>query len=112
MNKDASYSLAITGPDNITQLVRVSLPVALLGRGPQCDVVVWEDWVSPQHAILEWNGANLLLHDLDSANGTFVDGKPLLNAVRVPLNVGDTFQMGTRVTVRLARVSPHEDRRE
>jgi DNA-binding response OmpR family regulator len=42
-----------------------------------CDVVIAQSLVSRLHARIERSGARLLLHDLQSANGTFVNGRRL-----------------------------------
>jgi DNA-binding response OmpR family regulator len=48
-----------------------------LGRSTTCDFVVAAPLVSRWHAQIERVGARLTLHDLGSANGTFVNGQRL-----------------------------------
>ncbi len=48
---------------------------ATIGRAQESDVVLDDPTVSNHHARLSWTGAKLLVEDLSSANGTFVDGK-------------------------------------
>ena len=47
----------------------------VLGRDPGCDVVIAVPAVSSQHARLAWQGGQLVLEDLGSANGTYVNGE-------------------------------------
>jgi len=45
-----------------------------LGRAPDCDIVIDDKIVSRLHARIERQGHHFLLVDLNSANGTFVNG--------------------------------------
>jgi hypothetical protein len=58
---------------------QIRLPArAVVGRGADCDVVADDDSVSRKHAELARDDRGLYrLRDLDSANGTFLDGKPV-----------------------------------
>ena len=47
----------------------------VIGRDPGCDVVIAVPAVSSQHARLSWHGGQLVLEDLGSANGTYVNGE-------------------------------------
>lgn len=49
-------------------------PSTLIGRGPQCQVQLPWPNVSSPHAMLQWSEAGWAVRDLDSKNGTFVDG--------------------------------------
>ena len=46
-----------------------------LGRRPYNDVVIDHLAVSGEHAVLQMSGANVLVVDLNSTNGTYVNGK-------------------------------------
>ena len=43
-----------------------------IGRDPACDITVNDPRVSWAHAVLKVEGANWVLQDLDSSNGTFL----------------------------------------
>lgn len=47
----------------------------MLGRAPDCELVIDEDSVSKQHAQIDWNDGIAVIHDLKSANGVFVNGQ-------------------------------------
>ncbi len=76
-----------------------SLTVALgrgvvIGRDPSCDVVVDDHLVSRRHAQLEVDPqGHVVLRDLGSRNGTFVDGKrvegPVVLAGNERIGIGD-----------------------
>jgi DNA-binding response OmpR family regulator len=55
----------------------LSSPVTTLGRAPGCDVFIPDRRVSRRHAEIRWDGESYALHDLDSANGTFLNGRRL-----------------------------------
>lgn len=52
----------------------------VVGRAEDCDIVLADPSVSGRHARLCWRGTKLLVEDLGSANGTYVDGKPVRRA--------------------------------
>jgi hypothetical protein len=62
-----------------------------LGRQPDNDVVIDDRWISRHHARIVRRGSSYLIEDLNSKNGTFVNGQPL-SAPR-PLQDGDQIQL-------------------
>src|SRR6218665_1724913 len=62
-----------------------------LGRRPYNDVVIDNLAVSGEHAALLMNGSEVLLEDLNSTNGTYVNGKAVK---KQPLQNGDTIEVG------------------
>ena len=46
----------------------------VVGRSQDCDVILRDPSVSGRHARLSWRGDKILLEDLGSANGTWLDG--------------------------------------
>ena len=51
--------------------------VSVLGRHPECDIVLDVAAVSRQHARIAQENGDFLLEDLGSRNGTFVNGKKI-----------------------------------
>jgi len=47
----------------------------VIGRGSDCDIVLPERQASRQHVAVERDDSGYLLHDLESKNGTFVNGQ-------------------------------------
>jgi hypothetical protein len=69
-------------------------PSTLVGRGPQCQVqLTWPNASGP-HAILQWSEAGWAIRDLDSKNGTFVDGVCLPRAGARLLSAGARLGFG------------------
>ncbi|MFZ3141388.1 FHA domain-containing protein [Polaromonas sp.] len=46
-----------------------------LGRRPYNDIVIDNMAVSGEHAVLQWSGSESYIEDLNSTNGTYVNGK-------------------------------------
>ncbi|MFZ5565561.1 MAG: FHA domain-containing protein [Pseudomonadota bacterium] len=62
-----------------------------LGRRPYNDVVIDNLAVSGEHAALQMNGSEVVLEDLNSTNGTYVNGKAIKKQA---LQNGDTIEVG------------------
>jgi adenylate cyclase len=76
--------------------------VTTLGRHPNCDVCVKDREVSKQHCTITVKKGGLHLVDLDSSNGTFVNG---LKVTSLMLREADELAVGnSRFTVRLGRM--------
>ncbi|RME22610.1 MAG: FHA domain-containing protein [Deltaproteobacteria bacterium] len=71
-----------------------------LGRGPDNDVVLPSPQVSRHHAILWYAGGQVLVRDLGSANGTFLDGERVTDSVAVPYGAELRLGSEVRLTVR------------
>jgi hypothetical protein len=71
----------------------------VLGRSSDCDVVLpLDDTVSRRHAEIAVRAGICLVRDLDSCNGTQVNGRPVR---RVRLRRGDVLRLGeTELRVR------------
>jgi len=66
----------------------------LIGRSPECDYVLPDDAVSARHAGLSRQEGYLLLEDLDSANGTYVEERRIK---RVRIDWRTEFEIGGTV---------------
>lgn len=62
-----------------------------LGRRPYNDIVIDNLAISGEHAVLQMVGAEVYLEDLNSTNGTYVNGKA---AKRQLLQNGDSVEVG------------------
>jgi hypothetical protein len=65
---------------------------ALLGRGDQADIRLEDGFASSQHARLIPQGDVMVLEDLGSTNGTYLNGEPLRGPQ--PLHAGDRIRIG------------------
>jgi hypothetical protein len=70
-----------------------------LGRHPACEVHLEDDSVSRRHAQLKTCDGVWMLVDLESTNGTWVNGRRVTS--RSPVRSGDVVQLGEAV-LRLA----------
>ncbi len=52
-------------------------PQIVMGRSPDCDLPLDDDVISRNHAVIHIGPDGLVLEDLRSANGTFVNGEPV-----------------------------------
>ena len=71
-------------------------PVTLLGRGTDCDLRLVDPGVSRHHAELRVENDQVVLVDLGSTNGTFVNGQPVR---RVVLSDGTQISLGRTTLV-------------
>ena len=70
----------------------------VIGRGGECDLVLPERQVSREHIRIFREGNLYYLRDLDSKNGTWVNGKQVKDAT-VPLKDGDEIQIALAVKI-------------
>ncbi len=84
-------------PDRHTMMVNTSMFAAvgiislILGRDPQCQIPLPSPQVSRQHARLDRGPQGDVLTDLNSTNGTFVNGQRITSQ---QLRPGDAIQIG------------------
>jgi ABC-2 type transport system ATP-binding protein len=67
----------------------------LIGRDPAADVVIADAEVSPQHASFVLAAGRVVVEDLGSTNGTFVNGRRVTGSHE--LQPGDRVQLGATV---------------
>lgn len=82
--------LVIKGPARPARLP-LAEPAVRIGRGPWNDLVVNDPKVSKGHCRIERLGDHLVLTDLGSVNGTFVNGEKVQQRVLQP---GDVIRVG------------------
>lgn len=87
-------------PELVGVKVPLSAPVSI-GRSPDSDLVIADDFVSTHHAEVKPTPKGPMLEDLDSTNGTLVDGKVV--GYPVTLRAGDLVEIGT-VKLRVERL--------
>ena len=66
--------------------------ITSLGRNVNNAIVIDDPFVSAEHAVLSYRGRNWYLEDLDSTNGSYVNGHPISGLAA--LGFGDEIQMG------------------
>jgi pSer/pThr/pTyr-binding forkhead associated (FHA) protein len=81
----------------------------VLGRHPDCQLVLDDGLVSRRHARVVVTDRTLTVEDLGSANGVFVNGKRIPRGVPAPLHEGDLFTVGA-AEIRVIRGDPRTAR--
>ena len=99
-HKKSAWALVVEA----SPALRVGSAVALLpgervvlGRAPESDVVLNDTFVSARHASVEAVPEGLLVEDLGSTNGTYVDGEELEG--RLFVGPGERIAVGDTVFV-------------
>ncbi|MGB9780510.1 FHA domain-containing protein [Caldanaerobacter sp.] len=65
--------------------------VTSIGRSDECDIVIESPYVSAKHALIRKKGKRFYIEDLNSTNGTFVNGKRVKVA---RIKSGDIITLG------------------
>jgi pSer/pThr/pTyr-binding forkhead associated (FHA) protein len=92
--------LTQTGPLPVDERVNIDHFPFIMGRSSSCDYQVFHPMVSRKHCELIWSNAGVLIEDLHSSNGTYVNGHRVKN--KEELHDGDEINLGCisyRVTV-------------
>lgn len=81
-----------SGPKRGTEVLLRGEPVSI-GRSPDSDLVVHDDYTSTHHARVVNQDGRWYVHDLDSTNGTYVAGQRVTRPT--PLRPGTPVRIGT-----------------
>ncbi|HEX2164877.1 MAG TPA: SpoIIE family protein phosphatase [Thermoanaerobaculia bacterium] len=87
--------LQVTPPDGARFERPVDRDELVVGRSPQCDVVVDDRSLSRRHVRFRLDGGALSVEDLGSSNGTLLDARPLQGAVPVAAGARLTLSQTT-----------------
>ncbi len=74
-------------------VLNVSAASMILGRAPDCDVVLDHPMVAHRHAKISRSGDSLVVADLGTKTGTFVNGNRIQGSVKI--KVGDLIRVGS-----------------
>ncbi|MDX1437332.1 MAG: FHA domain-containing protein [Anaerolineales bacterium] len=100
-----SPRLVLPLPDGEEQEFELSTGSFTIGRGAANDIVLVDDRISRIHARLDHDGSGWFLHDLGSANGSYVNG---VKVEKARLSPGDTIRLGTLDLAFAAEAQPDE----
>ena len=93
--------LEITHRGGLQQDLPVTKSPLTIGRAPENDLVLGESTVSPYHAQIVCGSGGWQITDLNSANGSFVDG------VRIDSDYADLLSAGSTIRIGGARMIVH-----
>ncbi|MBW3566331.1 MAG: zinc-ribbon domain-containing protein [Acidobacteria bacterium] len=82
MPDNVRLSLAITEGPGAAQVFRIERPVVTIGRA-DADIVLPDQESSRQHAELSVRDGHYFLRDLDSRNGTWIEGQKIEGEVEI-----------------------------
>ncbi|HMS28003.1 MAG TPA: FHA domain-containing protein [Burkholderiaceae bacterium] len=83
--------LIVTLDDNLINVVSIDKNRMTLGRRPYNDVMVDNLAVSGEHAAIQAIGSEFYVEDLNSTNGTYINGKKVKRQI---LQTGDQIELG------------------
>ena len=67
-----------------------------MGRAPECHIYLSNTRISGEHALFRWRDGRWQIQDLDSRNGTFVDGERIDTGKSVGITQGSVLSFGSR----------------
>ena len=81
--------------DGLEELENISLTgnTIRLGKGVEADVLIDKETISKFHAKIEKTEADFYIEDLNSTNGTMVNGEALSYKERRKLEINDIVQL-------------------
>ncbi|MFN8535776.1 MAG: FHA domain-containing protein, partial [Dehalococcoidia bacterium] len=92
---DESIQIVVRGSDGQQERRTLQDGATVIGRDPDCAIRLVDATVSRHHATIERDNGRFRVTDLGSANGTSVNGAPLVARTPVPLREGDEVTIGS-----------------
>lgn len=92
--KDLTARLRVVAGPNKGLVVDVTDPVTLIGRDAHCHVVLDDPRCSGEHAMVSYAGGEFRVRDLDSTNGSLLNGSALSEFA---YQEGDDLRVGKSV---------------
>lgn len=83
--------IVVSGPGGSSEVALSPGTPITVGRDAASDIVLASPVVSKHHAVIRYAGGECVVEDLESANGTLVNGQPIAVSV---VHVGDRVQIG------------------
>lgn len=93
--RQAKKGLALRVTRGPRELTGISFPLAgpvVIGRSPDADLVIADDFVSAIHAKIVPADDGFMLEDLGSTNGTRLNGQPVTRPLSI--GAGDIIELG------------------
>ncbi|MCK5739325.1 FHA domain-containing protein, partial [bacterium] len=88
----------------LDQIFELRKNAVILGRSSECDIsVTFSHEISRRHARIDKEDNHLFLSDLNSSNGTRLNGRACVPGERYPLQLGDRVEIANLVRFRLEK---------
>lgn len=84
------YLTVIKG-SRLGEIFSVHKPETTVGRSPECDLWIEDSTISRQHFLLTLKNEKVIIQDLNSTNGTYLNGSRIYS--EQPLRDGDKIQI-------------------
>jgi two-component system, cell cycle response regulator len=94
-----SACLIVLSGEAVGRIFKLAQAEYLVGRAETAEICLDDDGISRRHANIVLHGDTAILKDLESTNGTFVNGEPI--RVRALVN-GDRIQVGATTILKFA----------
>jgi two-component system, cell cycle response regulator len=91
VTRDRAYLIVLAG-SNVGEMYRLEEGETFLGRGQSVSVRLTDDGISRKHARIFQQEGEVLIEDLQSSNGTIVNGAPVTTQL---LKDGDKIRIGS-----------------
>ncbi|MGI9585514.1 MAG: FHA domain-containing protein [Acidimicrobiia bacterium] len=91
----AAELVVLTGSDDEARRVRLRNQGHVVGRSADSDIPVDDPYASEFHARVGLQDGRVVVHDLGSTNGTYVNGRRVTSPTTVTR--GDTVQIGKTI---------------
>ncbi len=88
---EARFRYYLVPQDRLMERVYLNKSSTVMGRDPECDLFVDNNDVSWRHCLLDLQARGVSVLDLNSTNGTYVNGILVRDA---PLKPGDRLELG------------------
>ncbi len=90
-DRDRAYLIVLAG-SAVGEMYKISKNETTIGRGSQADIQVIDEGISRRHASIRLDGDRVVVADLGSTNGTFLNGEKVTSQA---LSDGDKIQVGS-----------------
>lgn len=98
--QNESAALVVTAGGLAGTSLRLKPAGTLIGRNPECALVLDDDYASGRHCRVFHDGSGWVVEDLGSTNGTFVGNRPITEPT--PISPGGSIRIG-RTVIELRR---------